>query len=108
MSKTPIKILWPRRVAEGTKHTIRAAGGTGGLHGLEIGMKPDRRVLCPGSLVKLQSRERNGASGLAARAGGGGADQRAGQKAEWSGGFEVLTRERQRGEPSQRDLQGLV
>jgi hypothetical protein len=34
--KTLTKTLWPRRVAEGTSHTIRAAGGTGGLHGLEI------------------------------------------------------------------------
>jgi hypothetical protein len=52
---------------------------------------------CPGSLVKVKSRERNGAFGLAARAGDRGADQRAGQKAEWSGGFEVFARERHRG-----------
>jgi len=65
-------------------------------------------AFCPGSLEKLPSRERNGAFGLAARAGEGGADQRAGQKAEGSGGLEVLTRERERGEPSQQDLQGVV
>ena len=43
--KTLTKILWPRRVAEGTSHIIRAAGGTGGLPGLKVGRKPARRVL---------------------------------------------------------------
>jgi len=37
-----------------------------------------------------------------------GADQRAGQKAEGSGGLELLTRERQRGEPSLAGFGGVV
>jgi hypothetical protein len=49
-----------------------------------------------GSLVNFQSRERNGAFGLAARAGERGAE-RTDQKAEWSDGFGNSAREPQRG-----------
>jgi len=68
MSKTLTKILWPRRVAEGPSHIIRVAGGTGGLPGLGCAGSLTG-ALKPGSLVKLPSRERNGAFDPAARAG---------------------------------------
>jgi hypothetical protein len=54
------------------------------------------RKRIPGSLVNFQSRERNGAFGLAARVGERVAE-RTEQKAEWSGGFGNSTRELQRG-----------
>ena len=50
----------------------------------------------PGSVVNFQSREQNGAFGLAARVGERVAE-RTDQKAEWSGGFGNSSREPQRG-----------
>jgi hypothetical protein len=61
----------------------------------------DARMQDSGSLVNFQSRERNGAFGLAARVGERVAE-RTEQKAEWSGGFGNLSRERDRGSASLR------
>jgi hypothetical protein len=60
-----------------------------------------------GSLVNFQSRERNGAFGLAAPVGERGAE-RTEQKAEWSGGFGNSSREPQRGEPGLAVFGGVV
>jgi hypothetical protein len=76
--KAPILIFSP--------HHCREAGGTGGLHGLCLCMKPDGHVKSPCALVNLKRSERNGAFGLDAREGNRGADQRTEQKAQWSGG----------------------
>jgi hypothetical protein len=43
--KTLTKILWPRRVAEGPKHTIRASGRDGRASWPALCRKPARRVL---------------------------------------------------------------
>jgi len=56
----------------------------------------DARKRTPLSLVNFQSRERNGAFGLAARVGER-VGERTDQKAEWSGGFGNSSRELQRG-----------
>jgi hypothetical protein len=67
----------------------------------------DARKRVPGSLVYFQSREWNGAFGLAARVGERVAE-RPEQKVEWSGGFGNSSRERQRGEPSLAGFGGVV
>ena len=67
----------------------------------------DARKKVPGSLVDFQSRERNGAFGLAVRVGERGAE-RTEQKAERSGGFGNSSREPQRGEPSLAGFGGVV
>jgi hypothetical protein len=59
-------------------------------------MSRAKRVKTSRSLVNFQSRERNGAFGLAARVGERGAE-RTDQKAEWSGGFGNSSREPQWG-----------
>ena len=93
------------QVAEGTSNQIRAAGEPGVIHGFR--MKHDRQAYRR-SLVKGRSRERNGAMGLAARVGQGGADQRTEPGAQWSGGFGPSARERWRGSASLPGFQGVV
>ena len=66
------------------------AGGSVGL------VRASGVLVVPGSLVNFQSRERNGAFGLAARVGDR-AGERTEQKAEWSGGFGNSSREPHRG-----------
>lgn len=82
------------------------AGGTGGLHGLGFCMKPDSPAKS-GSLVKLKSRERKAAFGLAVTVGER-VGERTEQKAEWSGGGLISAREHPEGERKSAGFQGVV